>query len=92
MVLLDNGADVMARWPGDGGTALHAAARADQTTALQVLLGRGAKIDARNRAGKSPLHTAAREGCMDAVRVLCGRGANLNATDNAGWTPAHRAA
>ncbi|KAK4155065.1 ankyrin repeat-containing domain protein [Chaetomidium leptoderma] len=105
LALLDRGADVMARSSDEGKTALHFAASAnlaynlhfeDATThrgdAIQLLLARGAEVDARSNDGLTPLQVAAREGVLGATQVLLEAGADFNVRDEEGWTPAHRAA
>ena len=53
-LLLDAGADVN-QPTAEGDTALHAAAAAGETTVIQLLVERGAVIDAKNKAGETPL-------------------------------------
>jgi hypothetical protein len=72
--------------------ALHQAA-AGNVGAMRRLIGGGAKVDARDRAGCTPLHTAASEGRTAAAALLVQEArARLNAHDRAGCTPLHRAA
>jgi hypothetical protein len=55
------------------------------------LLDRGAIIDARDAAGRTPLMLAVTEDRAEIVRLLLARGANPNAVDNAGNTPLQQA-
>mmetsp|Transcript_11540 Transcript_11540/g.30849 ORF Transcript_11540/g.30849 Transcript_11540/m.30849 type:complete len:219 (-) Transcript_11540:312-968(-) len=76
---LDAGADASAS-SGDGGyTALHAAARTGNMLVTQLLLGRGAKLEARTADGKTPLAVAVDEGCWNAVQLLVDARADVNA-------------
>ncbi len=69
--LLDHGADLNAVTPG-GKTALHLAAASPWPTssAIAVLLTRGATPDASDVSGQTPLHAAADAGNVDAVARL----------------------
>lgn len=53
-LLLDAGADI-ARTTESGDTALHAAAAANEPGTIELLVARGAAIDAKNKAGQTPL-------------------------------------
>ncbi len=78
----------------DGWTALHLAAFFGHTTAAQLLLRRGADIDARstNSTSNTPLHAAVAGGRVDAALALIDAGATVDATDAGGHTPLHIAA
>jgi hypothetical protein len=56
-----------------------------------LLLDRGAVIDARDDAGRTPLMLAVTEDRVEVVRLLLARGADPNAADNAGHTPLQQA-
>lgn len=72
-----------------GQTLLHQAAARGAVKSVKFLLGRGAKVDARNRAGETPLHlavntwTEVKEGI---VRELLQNGADVKAKNDEGWT------
>jgi ankyrin repeat protein len=70
-----------------GGTPLQAAVAARQKTVTELLLEKGATVNARFPNGAVPLHLAALLGDVEMVRLLLARGADRNVKDNAGRTP-----
>ena len=55
---------------------------------VEYLLASGAKVDTRNRDGRTPLHLAARNRCSTAVfDALLAAGADIDVRDNNGMTP-----
>lgn len=87
--LLGKGADVSASGAGFhvGYTPLHAAAHYGFRDTAELLIARGAKVDARDNDGAIPLHYASRYGFTGVSDLLISKGANVNAKDNGGWTP-----
>ncbi|HEV8563302.1 MAG TPA: ankyrin repeat domain-containing protein [Actinomycetota bacterium] len=79
---------------GDGFTALHFAAFFGRHEAAELLLARGADVDARGTGWMTgtPLHSAASAGHTDAIRVLLGAGADPDARQSHGFVPLHAAA
>ncbi|HET9425379.1 MAG TPA: ankyrin repeat domain-containing protein [Gemmatimonadaceae bacterium] len=79
---------------GDGMTALHWAAANGDFGTVRLLVGAGAKVEAKTRNGSyTPLHMAARNGRATAVKALIRAGANVNApTSSGGAMPIHFAA
>ena len=77
------------RVPGYGGTPLHVAVLTNQKEVTQLLLERGADINARakDRDGGTPLHWAAAVGRKQLAELLVRAGADVNAKDNSGYTP-----
>ncbi|MFZ2959136.1 MAG: ankyrin repeat domain-containing protein [Candidatus Ozemobacteraceae bacterium] len=73
-------------------TPLHWAARGGFTDIIDLLLERGAEVDARNAVGATPLHLASLRGNASAAARLIKAGAGLAATDSTGLTPLHMAA
>jgi ankyrin repeat protein len=76
--LLDEGADPNARVGPLGETALHVATRRRRVEAVQILLDRGAEIEAKTTGGKTAFVHAARRGFADVAGVLAQRGAATN--------------
>jgi len=76
-------------WPADSAhfqgdvlsDALVAAARNGQTTVVELLLDRGAWIDAKGVFGATALHWAAINGHAATIHLLLGRGANAGLKD-----------
>lgn len=77
--MLDKGAriDGTAEAGKPGWTPLHYAAASPGAKALQVLLARGARVDARSPNGTTPLMMAAQYGSEEAVDLLLKQGADL---------------
>jgi len=73
-------------------TLLHYAASGGQVKAAELLIDRGAKVDARTSSEWTPLHLAACNGHLDVVGLLLNRGAKVNAKDDSDGTPLHCAA
>jgi ankyrin repeat protein len=75
-----------------GETPLHRAVRHNKYRMIDLLLARGAAVNAKDSQESTPLHYAARGGDDETGKVLLARGADLNAVDNCGRTPLHLAA
>jgi len=101
-VLLEHGADPTLGVTRSGITPLMAAAgvgtnEADTTgryktqaqaiEAIQLLLDRGADVNASSTDGRTALHGAALQGYDDVIKYLAGKGADLLAKDKKGFTP-----
>jgi ankyrin repeat protein len=95
-LLLDAGVDIAVA-DRFGETALHRVAdlrRADGERAVraaELLIDRGAPVDAHNRDDVTALHQAVRARNLAVVELLLARGADANARDKRGSTPLHRA-
>jgi len=96
-ILIEAGADVHLVAKGYGGTPLHMAAKdprdcdadSDRGGLAQLLLARGAKVDARDEHGQTPLHKASRESDDLLADTLLRAGADSNATEEDGRTSLH---
>lgn len=82
-LLLEAGADVNTKGEYDYAPLHHPS---DPETA-ELLIAKGARLDARNAAGQTPLHCAARRKDIDCARVLLAHGAEIDAEDKSGQTP-----
>ena len=72
--------------------ALHSAAKGGNLTTVQLLLNRGADIEANESGERKPLHMAALYEREAAVGLLLGRGADIEANDSERRTLLHMAA
>jgi ankyrin repeat protein len=91
-LLLERGADVLAK-NKDGDTALiKAAAGKRMRGVVELLLDRGAALNAKNNAGHTALIAAAAGGHQDTVELLVARGADVLARNNEGKTAEEAAA
>ena len=90
----------------DGTTPLHHAAKGGggeclSKECLELIIGKGADINATDDFGRTALHNAAELGYSGCVKLLLDEGADINATDvtdvpddtdDTGYTPLHYAA
>ena len=53
---------------------------------MQLLLAKGADVNAKNNAGSTALMAASEKGHKEVVELLLAKGADVNAKANAGWT------
>jgi ankyrin repeat protein len=70
-----------------GPTPLHQAALQGHLLLVRLLLGKGAKVNARDEHHKTPLHLAAEKHHAAVVKLLLEKGAAPNARDDLGATP-----
>ncbi len=73
-------------------TPLHFAAWNNASKAAELLITRGANVNAKQKNGAAPLHFAAGNNAHEVAELLIARGADLNAKNNDGETPLHSAA
>ncbi len=92
--VLDGDPAAVTSYSGDGFTPLHFAAFFGRFEAVQLLIARGAEVDAFGRSWMTgtAMHSAVSRSHADVVRILLDAGANPNVRQSAGWTPLHSAA
>lgn len=92
--LIDGDASLLGIYSTDGFTPLHFAGFFNQEAAADLMLARGAPVDAvtRNDMANQPLHAAAAGGNVSICRKLIAAGADVNARQHGGFTPLHEAA
>lgn len=92
--LLDAEPALVDAWSADGFTPLHLAAFFGNDDAVDVLLARGADVEAvsRNALGVRPLNSAAAAGERRICERLLTHGADVETASHGGFTPLHAAA
>jgi uncharacterized protein len=92
--LLDADPSGLHAWSSDGFTALHLAAFFGYPRVVELLLSRGAQVNAvaRNPMKVQPLHSAAAGRHGEVARLLVEAGADVNARQDKGFMPLHAAA
>jgi hypothetical protein len=81
------GADINALDNEVGMTLLMWASLFGQTETIELLIQKGADVNAKNRSGTTPLHGATFLGQIEAVELLIQKGADADARTNEGATP-----
>jgi ankyrin repeat protein len=77
---------------GKGKASLHSFSEEGNLQDVKWLLGQGAHVDSRDRAGWTPLHVASRHGQLQVLRMLIDHRADVNARKQDLWTPLHLSA
>ncbi len=90
--LLDKHPDWVNTKTNRGKTPLHYAVSYAQQPCMDLLLERGANINAQDATGMTPLHVAAMLGRAEQARRLLNHGALREGKDSFGDTPLHTAA
>ena len=91
-LLIDSGGNVNAVAPKWGWTPLHCSAYGNSRGAFDLLVSRGADVNARTHGEETVLHLLIQWGRKpDQVRFVLSRGVDINAADACGWTALHRA-
>jgi len=71
----------------DIGMPIHEAIRADKPRVVEILLNKGADVNAGNWNRKTPLHLAGELGNNAIVELLLAKNADVNARTHVPWTP-----
>lgn len=90
-IWLDDPKNDMNQGDDHGFSPLHWACFAGRTNIVDMLLGRGARINAANMGDDTALHLAASHGHLDCVSLLLKNKADVNALNEHGNTPLHYA-
>jgi ankyrin repeat protein len=89
-LLIDNPGLVFSK-DNDGETPLHVAATFDQKDIVELLLAKGADVNAKGKDGRAPLLATVYHN-VDLVKAMIAAGADVNTKDKDGWTPLIQAA
>jgi len=89
---LEQGGNVNAKYGFDGNTPLQRAAQNNNKDMVEMLIAKGADVNAKDKDGNTPLQRAAQNNNKDMVEMLIAKGADVNAKDKDGNTPLQRAA
>jgi cytohesin len=84
-LLLVHGAEVNPR--NASGTPMHYAAASGQRVLVELLIAKGANINAKTNEGVTPLHTAAKMDRPEVAQLLIARGADVDARTKNNDTP-----
>jgi ankyrin repeat protein len=90
-LLLEHGADVTILDYLLHSTALHQASSGGWLEVVRLLLSYGAKVDEKDREGKTPFHLASSKGHLEIVKHLSENGAVVGVRDHEDNTPLHEA-
>ena len=85
------GVDVNIRLTFTEQTPLEIAAYCGNKQIAELLITKGADVNAKTDIGNTPLHTAANEGHKEIVELLIANGADVNAKSRFGVTPLNAA-
>ncbi|CAL1689721.1 unnamed protein product [Lasius platythorax] len=90
-LLLTNGSRVNSKKEKPFNTPLHFAVINGDIEIVNMLLCRGANIDAKNQYDRTPFHNAVESKNIEIIELLLNRGAYVNARDSNSITPLHLA-
>ena len=76
-----------------GMSTLHVASRSSKgrKDIADLLLAKGAIVNAKDKAGRTPLYAAVKYGSKDIAGLLLTKGADVNSRGEYGYTPLHNA-
>lgn len=86
-IFIAHGANINAPHPMTGDTPLHMAVKNGYRKSIQLLIAKGANVNARNKAGQTPLFYAIGENIQDIAELLLEHGADVNIKNTSGKTP-----
>jgi len=89
---LNAGGDLEAKGGGGKRTPLHGAAMFGRKEIAELLIAKGADVNAKNYGEWTPLHLAAGEGHKEVAELLIASGVDVNAKADGELTPLHFAA
>ena len=84
--MIEGGADIEAKDPGAGATALHYAVMKGEMPLVGLLVQRGADVNSRTKSGTTPLHTAVLYGRYEIAEYLLDKGSDIDARSSSGAT------
>ncbi|MDI1227178.1 MAG: ankyrin repeat domain-containing protein [bacterium] len=90
--ITEKGDAVVQQRDKDGKTMIQHATETGRTGVIDILMQRGANVDAPDNNGMTPLMSASLRGFTKMVQFLVERGANIEAQDKKGMTPLMHAA
>ncbi|MBI4027589.1 MAG: ankyrin repeat domain-containing protein [Verrucomicrobia bacterium] len=91
--LVENNPELVNAYDGSPAqTPLHTAASHGHLQIVELLLAKGAQVNAKDEYGATSLHNAARSRHKDIVELLLSKGAEVNKGDFFNHTPLYRAA
>jgi len=80
---LEQGGNVNAKYGFDGNTPLQRAAQNNNKDMVEMLIAKGADVNAKDKDGNTPLQRAAQHNRKDVAELLIAKGADVNAKYNA---------
>jgi ankyrin repeat protein len=89
--LLDENPGLLETLDWGNSTPLHLAAHYNKLEAAELLILRGANVNAKDRDGNTPLHNASLLANIEMCGLLLEKGAEVNARNEDGSTPLHLA-
>ncbi len=89
--MLDENPALLSERLQNGRTPLHTAAYGGKLNIVQLLVSRGADVNATTPLGAAPLHGSALAGHEAVVEFLVAKGANVNSANRYGYTPLYNA-
>ena len=84
--------DLNSTFGSDASTALHLASLNGHYEAVNILVGKGSKLNQRDKDGNTPAHYATLGGNLKVLKYLHENGADLHEINKCGFAPLHIAA